>query len=46
MIHLYRGNDHRICKICGHELPIELLVKIGRILVCRDCAKELKKAKE
>ena len=42
MIHLYFGDDHRICKVCGYNLPIEYMIIIGKILVCRECAKELK----
>ena len=42
-VHLYSGNDHRICKICKYELPIEFFIFIGKLLICRECAKVLKK---
>lgn len=41
-IHLYFGDDHRICKMCGFELPIGFFIIIGKILICRGCAEGLK----
>ena len=41
-LHIYFGNDHHICPMCGFELPIEYFIIIGKILICRGCAEGLK----
>ncbi len=41
-LHLYFGDDHRMCPMCGYELPIEYFIVIGKKIFCQSCSKRIK----